>query len=213
MSELTLVQGSAEWLQARVGSLGASRIADAVAKTKFGWGASRANIMAELVAERLTGRPAETYVNDAMRRGTEKEPQARACYELFHDVTVEQVGLVRHARIPGTHASPDGLIGHDGALEIKCPNTATHLDTLLSETLADKYIKQIQWQLCCTGRAWCDFVSFDDRLPERMQMFVKRIPRDDVLIAQLEKDVADFVAELDAKVAALRNKFELKGAA
>src|SRR3990167_876627 len=141
-----LEQGSPEWLLARVGKVTASRVSDVVAKTKTGWGASRANYMAELIAERLTGAPAAQYVNAAMQWGTDTEPQARAAYEFFQDATVEQVGLVPHPTIPMSAASPDGLVGDDGMVEIKCPNTATHVDTLLSPVIPEKYTTQMQWQ-------------------------------------------------------------------
>lgn len=204
MSDLDLIQGSDAWLEARVGSLGASRIAEAVARTKTGWGASRANLMAEMVAERLTGTPADRFTNAAMQWGTEKEPEARAAYEFLTDVDVALVGIVRHPSIDGTHASPDGLVGEDGLVEIKAPNTATHIDTLLGQKVPEKYVTQMQWQMACTGRRWCDFASYDPRLPEAMRLFVKRVERDDALIATLEKDIAAFLAELAEKVTSLR---------
>lgn len=199
-----LVQGTEEWRLARCGSLGASRVADAIAKTKSGWGASRANLMAELIAERLTGVPAEGYTNAAMQWGTATEPQARAAYEWHTGHTVEEVGLIRHPSIQGTHASPDGLVGTDGLIEVKCPNTATALDTLLGGKVPERYQVQMAWQMrCCGNREWCDFVSFDPRLPERLRLFVKRVHRDDVMIARLEKDVTEFLNELSDKVSAL----------
>lgn len=204
MSDFDLIQGSDAWLEARVGSLGASRIAEAVARTKAGWGASRANLMAEMVAERLTGAPADRFTSAAMQWGTEKEPEARAAYEFLTDVDVALVGIVRHPSIEGTHASPDGLVGEDGLVEIKAPNTATHIETLLGQKVPEKYVTQMQWQMACTGRRWCDFASYDPRLPEAMRLFVKRVERDDALIATLEKDIAAFLAELEEKVASLR---------
>lgn len=194
-------QGTLEWRLARCGSLGASRVADALAKTRSGWGASRANLMAELIAERLTGVPAENYTNAAMQWGTVTEPDARAAYEFRQDVDVTLVGLVRHPMIRMTHASPDGLVGDDGLLEVKCPNTATHIETLLGASVSGKYVTQIQWQMACTGRAWCDFVSYDPRLPEEHRLFVKRIPRDEKMIGELEREVETFLAEVDHKLA------------
>lgn len=195
-----LIQGSAEWRQARCGSLGASRVADALAKTKSGWGASRVNLMAELIAERLTGIPADNYTNAAMQWGTATEPDARAAYEFRHDIDVGLVGIVRHPVIAMTHASPDGLVGEDGLIEIKCPSTATHIETLLGASVPGKYLTQIQWQLACTRRAWCDFVSYDPRLPEEHRLFVQRVPRDDKQIAELEREVETFLAEVDHKL-------------
>lgn len=200
-------QGSQEWLTARAGKVTASRIADLMAKTRTGWGASRANYMAELVAERLTGNVAEGFTNAAMQWGTEKEPEARAAYEFYRDATVEQVGFVLHPTIDLTGCSPDGLVGADGMVEIKCPNTATHLDTLLGEGIAEKYIKQMQWQMRCCERAWCDFVSYDPRLPARMQLFVQRVKRDNNLISEIEHETLIFLREIGEKVAALNSKF------
>lgn len=203
MDDAALIQGSEEWRLARVGSLGASRVADAIARTKSGWGASRKNLAAELVVERLTGVPAQSYTNDAMRWGTETEPQARDAYCFYRDVDVMEVGLIRHPYIKGTHASPDGLVGDDGLLEIKCPSSATHIETLLTKSIADKYVVQMQWQLACTGRAWCDFVSFDPRMPEDLRLFVRRVERDDKRIAELEALVREFLREVDDTLAAL----------
>lgn len=207
-----LEQGSDAWRAARCGSLGASRIADATAKTKTGWGASRANLMAELIAERMTGVPYETYTNAAMQWGTRTEPEAHAAYEFMFDASVAQVGIVPHPSIAWTHCSPDGLIGDAGMIEIKCPNTATHLDTLLGAEIDGKYIKQVQWQMACCERSWVDWVSYDPRLPENMRLFVKRTHRDDAMIAALEKDVIAFLAELDARVAVLNEKYGRKAA-
>jgi putative phage-type endonuclease len=199
----TLIQGSAEWLQARVGKVTASRVADVCAKTKTGWGASRKNYMAELVAERLTGVPAQQYVNQAMQWGTDTEPQARAAYEFFSDATVREVGFIPHPSIPDSGASPDGEVADDGLLEIKCPNTATHIETVLGGCVPDKYVMQMQWQMACTGRQWCDFVSFDPRLPEGVNLFIRRIKRDDKAIAHIEEAVREFLTELDATVKTL----------
>ena len=202
-----MIQGSQEWLEARLGKVTASRVADVVAKTKSGWGASRANYMAELIAERLTGAPAERFTNAAMQWGTETEPEARAAYAFHVDADVEEVGFVPHPRIPMTGASPDGLVGTAGLLELKCPNTSTHLDTLLGDAIPAKYVTQMQWQMACTGRLWCDFASYDPRLPQEMRLFVRRVERDTVLIASLENDVQSFLAELDGKLAALKVRF------
>jgi len=200
-------QGSEEWKLARCGSVGASQIADLMARTKSGPSASRANLMAQLLCERLTGAPTEGFTSEAMRWGTETEPQARAAYEFTTDAEVQQVALVPHPSITGSHASPDGLVGDDGLLEIKCPSTATHVETLLGEAVAGKYLLQMQWQMACTGRKWCDFVSFDPRLPADMQLFVQRIPRDDAKIAEIEGEVRTFLGELASKIAALETRF------
>lgn len=208
-----IIQGSPEWHALRLGKVTASRVADVIARTKTGWGASRANYMAELIAERLTGETAEKFTNAAMQWGTEHEPDARIAYEFRADVEVIQVGFVEHPTIPMTGASPDGEVGADGLVEIKCPNTATHLDTLLSGTVPAKYVTQMQWQMACTGRLWCDFVSYDPRLPESMRVFVSRVARDNAFITETEKEVALFLAELADKLAQLRARYERREAA
>ena len=150
MSTIEIVQGSPEWFAARLGRVTASRVADVVARTKSGWGASRANYAAQLVAERLTKTVAETFTNAAMQHGTEQEPVARAAYEFYRDADVTEVGFVVHPRIAMSGASPDGLVGADGLVEIKCPNTATHIETLLGGAVPAKYLCQVQWQMACT---------------------------------------------------------------
>ena len=167
-------QGTAEWHAARCGKVTASRIADVIAKTKSGPSASRGNYMAELVCERLTGVPQDSYKSPAMEWGTNNEPLARLAYESAGGVLVTEVGFVSHPTIIDAGASPDGLVGDDGLLEIKCPNTATHIDTLLSGKVPERYNTQMQWQMACTNRQWCDYVSFDPRLPESMQLFITR---------------------------------------
>jgi len=205
-------QGSPEWFAARLGKVTASRVADVIAKTKSGPAASRANYAAQLIAERLTGTCEPSFTNAAMQWGTEKEPEARAAYVFRTDCDVVEVATVDHARIPMTSASPDGLVGDDGMLEIKCPNTATHLDTLQSESVPGKYVTQMQWQMACTGRQWCDFASYDPRLPESMRLFVKRVPRDDAMIAELESEVSAFLAEIETRVADLKARYEKEAA-
>lgn len=196
-----------EWRLVRCGKVTASRIADLMARTKSGYSASRVNYMAELLTERLTGRPVEGYTNAAMEWGTNQEASARVAYEIAQNVMVEEVGFIPHPLIADTGASPDGLVGDLGLIEIKSPNTATHLDTLLNESVSDKYVKQMNWQMACTGRHWCDFVSFDPRLPPKMQLFVKRFDRDAGLMSDMESEVKSFLKELDTKVAHLRQRY------
>jgi putative phage-type endonuclease len=208
-----IIQGSPEWHALRCGKVTASRVADVMAKTTKGWGASRINYAAELIAERLTGTAAEGFTNAAMQWGTDQEPNARMAYEFMQDVTVEQVAFVVHPLIEDAGASPDGLVGESGLVEIKCPNTATHIDTLIRQEIPSKYITQMMWQMACTGRQWCDFVSYDPRLPESMQLFVKRVERDNALIDELETAVAVFLdTEVFAKVGALRKIYEQEAA-
>lgn len=199
-----MIQGSPEWKAARCGKVTASRVADLMAKTKTGWGASRGNYMAELIAERLTGVAAEGFTNAAMQWGTATEPLARDAYSFRQDVDVGEVGFVDHFAIPMTGASPDGLVGDLGLIEIKCPNTATHIETLISQTIPGKYETQMLWQMACTDTAWCDFVSFDPRMPADLQLFVKRFHADSARITELETEVKAFLTELDAKVEQLR---------
>jgi putative phage-type endonuclease len=201
-------QRSPEWFAARCGKATASKIADIIARTSRGWGASRANYAATLVCERLTGAPAESFSNAAMQWGTDTEPQARNAYCFRHDTDVAECGFYDHPKIAMSGASPDGLIGLDGLVEIKCPNSATHIQTLLGGTVPEKYRTQMLWQMACTDRSWCDFVSYDPRLPESMRLFVQRVDRDDDAIAGLEAHVVDFLGEVDATVAELRAKYE-----
>jgi putative phage-type endonuclease len=196
-------QGTEEWFAARLGRVTASKVQDIVARTKTGYAASRDNYLAQLVCERLTGKGAESFSTPAMAHGTETEPLARAAYEMANSVLVDEVGFVPHPSIIMAGASPDGLVGDDGLLEIKCPNTATHIETLLSQTVPGKYNTQMQFQMACTDRSWCDFVSFDNRLPQELQMFVKRVPRDNMYIRLMEEEIIKFLNELDIKIAQL----------
>lgn len=199
-----LEQGSDEWKALRLGKATASRMADICARTKTGWGASRANYAAQLIAERLTGVVAESYTNAAMEWGTATEAEARSVYSMFHGVTVDLVDFVPHETIEMSGASPDGLVGTDGLVEIKCPSTATQIETLLKGAVPEKYILQMHWQMACTGRRWCDFVSYDPRMPENLRLFVKRIERDALLIMDLEDKVREFLAEVHAKTVTLQ---------
>ena len=197
-------QRTEAWHTARLGKVTASRVADVIAKTKTGYGASRANLMADLICERLTGQPASTFTNAHMEWGTEQEPHARAAYSARTGELVEEVGFIDHPRIANSGASPDGLVGDDGLVEFKCPATSTMLDTLLVQAVPTKYIAQIQFQMACTGRKWCDFCSYDPRLPEHLRMFVKRVERDDDYIKMLEGEVTVFLAELEEKLSKLQ---------
>lgn len=194
-------QGTTEWKASRVGKVTASRVADLIAKTKKGtWSASRENYMIELIAERLTGRPTDFYISPEMRWGTETEPEARRSYEFYHDVQIELVGFVDHPAIPHSGASPDGLVGEHGMVEFKCPTTTTHVNTIESDAIPEDHVTQMLWQMACKGRQWCDFVSYDPRLPEAMRMFVRRLYRDEARISELTKMVTDFLAEIDERI-------------
>ena len=207
-----IVQRSEEWRQLKLGKVGASRVADIVARTKSGYSASRENYLTELLLERITGFPADRFQSDAMRYGTEMEPLARAAYSFDFDVEVEQIAFATHPSIEMAGASPDGLVGKLGLVEIKVPQPATHLDTLLSEKVPEKYIIQMNWQMCCTEREFCDFVSYNPSFPPAAKMFVKRIPRDDAMISHLEGEVRAFLADLDKKLEELNRVMERRAA-
>jgi putative phage-type endonuclease len=206
--ETEIIQGSNDWFQIRMGKVTASRVADVIAKTKTGYSTSRDNYMAQLVVERLTFTKQESYTNAAMQWGTDTEPFARAAYEATQGVMVEEVGFVRHPTIEWAGASPDGLVGDDGCIEIKCPNTLTMIETLLSQKVPGKYFTQMQFQMACTGRKWCDYVVFDPRMPEKAQLFVKRVDRDDTYIAEIEAEIIKFLAEVNSQVNQLNQYIE-----
>jgi putative phage-type endonuclease len=196
-------QRTPDWEAARLGKATASRIADVIASTKSGYAASRANYAAQLICERLTGIKAEAFESAAMRWGQEKEAEALEVYAFEEDAEITQVGFLDHPSIDMSGASPDGLVGDDGLVEIKCPLTATHIETLLGQAPPGRYLSQMQWQMAVTGRRWCDFVSYDPRLPLDMRLFVRRIARDDRRIAELESEVGTFLAEIDAVIGKL----------
>lgn len=165
--------------------------------------------MAELIVARLTGKSVETYQSAEMRYGIEEEPNAVAAYEFMYDVEAQKCSFIKHPTIEFSGASPDRLIGTSGLLEIKCPNTATHIDTLLNGTVDRAYILQMQWQLAVTQRDWCDFASYDGRLPPAMHLYVKRFYRDERLISELTVSVKEFIEELNEKTLALQAKYNL----
>ena len=205
-------QQTPEWFAQRAGKVTASRVADVMAKVKSGEAAGRANYRAQLVAERLTGTAAESYSNTAMQWGTDTEPYARMAYEAATGNLVLETGFVLHPDIGFSGASPDGLIGNDGLVEIKCPNTATHIDYLLAATVPEKYKPQMAWQMACTGREWCDFISYDPRLPEDLRLFTVRYKREEDYIEELEAAVVQFLKEVDETVLQL-TEIQLRKAA
>lgn len=198
-------QGSDDWFAQRIGKVTASRLNDVMATLKSGGeAATRKNYRAQLIAERLTGTKADSFTNTAMQWGTDNEPIARANYEILMGADVDQIGFVDHPVIGMTGASPDGLIGVAGLIEIKCPNTATHIEYLLSGVVPPDYHNQMLWQMECTSRWWCDFVSFDPRMPEDMQLFVVRFNRDEDRLNELRSGVIKFLAETDDVMARLQ---------
>lgn len=189
-------QGTSEWLQLRLGKVTASRVADIMAKTKTGPSASRNNYLIELALQRVTGTVEQGYTNDAMAWGTATEPQARVAYEVKTGNFVDQIAFVEHDIIEWFGCSPDGLINNDGLIEIKCPNSATHWATIKDNKPPNKYVIQMQTQMACTNRQWCDFVSFAPRMPERSQLFVCRVERDQAMIDEIETEVMQFLIEV-----------------
>tara|TARA_R110000803_G_scaffold51844_13_gene106916 strand:- start:603 stop:1220 length:618 start_codon:yes stop_codon:yes gene_type:complete len=190
-------QGSPEWFAARLGRVTASRVADVMVKTKSGYGAGRANYMMELLCQRLTGNREEGFTNAAMQRGTDLEPIARGRYEIENDILVDEIGIVNHPTIENFAASPDGLVGKDGLVEIKCPNTNTHIAFLQSGKIKSNYQTQMTVQMLCTERNWCDFVSFDDRLPEHLQYRCVRFELDADRAKEITTEVEIFLKELN----------------
>lgn len=199
-------QGTAEWHECRRGKVTASRVADILAKTKTGPSTSRQNYLIELAIQRVTGVIEPSYINDAMQWGIDNEAQARVAYEIQSGNFVDQVGFVDHPTIAGFGASPDGLVDSMGLVEIKCRNSANHWAVIKSNKIPNQYFIQIQAQLSCTGRQWGDYVGFDPRMPERSQLFAKRIPRDDAFIATMEAEVKQFLNEVEVEVNLMKGK-------
>ena len=197
-------QRTEEWFAQRLGKVTASRVADVIAKTKTGASASRDNYATQLILERLTNKQAEFYSNAAMQWGTETEPMARQAYELKRGVFVDEVGFIDHPTIEMSGASPDGLVGKNGLVEIKCPESKTHMEYLLNGKAPAKYIPQMMWQMACTGREWCDFVSFDPRFPENLQILVVKVEYDPTYVKMLELEITQFLDDVSKKVKILR---------
>ena len=198
-------QRTEEWFAARLGKVTASRVADVIAKTKSGYSASRDNYMAQLICERLTGQQGESFTNSAIQWGVANEALAISAYENATNVLVEAVGFVDHPTIAMSGASPDGLVADNIICEVKCPQTNTQIETLLADKVPTKYLPQIQWQLRCCERQWADFISYDPRLPQDLQLFVKRVEFNQTYVAMLEEEVINFLEELEIKVAKLTN--------
>ena len=202
-------QRSEEWFEARRGKVTASRIWDMLKTIRNGsWAASRRNYAAQLVTERLTGKTHDRfYSNEHMEWGKDQEPAARDAYVKHTGFKIEEVGMIDHPRIAHAGASPDGLVGKDGLIEIKCLLPANHLELLLNEEINEQYYYQMLWQMACTGRSWCDFVSYDPSQPENMQLFIKRLERDEKEIRHLENEVELFLNEVADTVEKLQKKF------
>jgi putative phage-type endonuclease len=202
-------QQTEQWFTDRLGKVTASRLADVLAKTKTGYSASRANYMTQLVLERITKTRAESYSNAAMEWGVTQEPFARAAYEAHTGQMVEEVGFIQHPDIEDAGASPDGLVGDDGMVEIKCPSSSTALECWLihaqgGNPVDAKYYAQMQWQMRCADRSWVDYVVFDPRMPVKAQLFIYRVQRNAEFLKIAEDEVITFLTEVDIKVAALK---------
>jgi putative phage-type endonuclease len=193
-------QGTPEWHQLRLGKVTASRVADILAKTKTGPSASRNNYLIELALQRVTKTIEESYTNDAMAWGVQNEGSARVAYEVSTGNFVDQIAFVNHPTITGFGCSPDGLVGNDGLIEIKCPNSATHWGYIKTNEPPQKYIIQMQAQMAVTGAKWCDFVSFDPRMPEKSQLLIVHIPRDPEFILYMEAEINQFLSEVEVEV-------------
>jgi putative phage-type endonuclease len=199
-------QRTDEWFQQRLGKVTASNLHKVLAKTKTGYGADRGHYMTQLVLERITGNRADGYTSAAIQWGIEQEQFARAAYEAYRGVLVEEVGFIPHPTIAMAGASPDGLV-EGGMVEIKCPESKTFLEVILSNNpVESKYFAQMQWQMRCADRPWCDYVVFDPRFPPKAQLFIARVNRDDRWIEEAETEVKKFLAEVDEKVQALKQK-------
>ena len=194
-------QKSDEWYQARLGKVTASRVASVLAKKDS---STRADYLTDLVLERLTGNPTEMFVSSAMQWGTDTEPQARMAYEAHTNNLVDEVGFIDHPTIVNFGCSPDGVVGEEGLIEIKCMSSKNAIETLIAGKAPTKYIPQMQTQMAVMNRQWCDFVSFDPRLPEELQLFVIRVNRDDEYIAKLEEEVTAFLEEVESTVTKLK---------
>ena len=191
-------QGSPEWFQQRIGCCTASRVNDAIRKLKNGkYSAERERYCLEVVMERLTNLTAPHYVTEAMEWGIEQEPVARAAYEHITDCMVDEGQYAMHDRIKWFGASSDGLVGDDGCLEIKCPTSMTHLQWIIDGCVPDEHIYQMKAAMSCYNRKWCDFVSFDPRMPKELRLFIRRLERDEPMILEMEQEVEKFLAEVD----------------
>ena len=202
-------QRSDEWFEARCGSLGASKIGVALSRLKRSGDRTAAAVdyLYELAAERITGVPAKR--SNPMYWGRDHEDEARASYAFLTNLPVIKIGLIPHPAIANAHASPDSLVGDEGGLELKCPTSATHLRTLLDDVVPEDHLPQLHWAMACSGRQWWDFVSYDPRFPSDMQLFVKRVLRDEAAIATLEAEARLFIGEVNAKLDDLYERYPI----
>ena len=201
---MTILQRSEDWHADRCGKVTASRVKDISAKPKTGKAYNALTLT--ILTERLTGVQEETPTTGPMQWGIDQEVHAITAYENETGNFVVGTGLVDHPAIKMSGASPDGLVDQDGQLEVKCPNSQTHLNTVLTKEVPGEYIPQITWQLACTRRKWCDFVSYDPRLSEYLQLVIIRVFAKDLDIAGIEQSVIKFNQKIDQIVAELNPK-------
>tara|TARA_R110000868_G_scaffold147104_2_gene368283 strand:- start:1916 stop:2527 length:612 start_codon:yes stop_codon:yes gene_type:complete len=199
-------QRSPEWFASRLGKVTASMVTTVASKS-----VARKKYLNQLITERLTGRAVPVYVNQAMQHGMDYEDEARDLYinyvGLLKDVDVREEGFVNHPTISMAGASPDGLIGDIGLIEIKCPQLLTHTEVLATQDINIKYQHQMQWQLACMPeRKWCDFVSYHPDFPDEHKLLILRVDRDDELINSLEVEVKKFLNEVDEALNFINNK-------
>ena len=199
MSNEELIQGSEEWFASRVGKITASRLGDIMKKTRYGESTYKAKVRLELAIERITGKSASSVVmNQAMRDGVEREPDARKLFEAVTGKEVAEVGSFDHPTIVNTSASPDGLIrGENSCLEIKCPLATTHAKNLMSDTMPKNYIYQVQHQIQCTESDFAYFASYHPDFPKDLRLKIVKVERDDEVINSLNTAIRQFDIEIE----------------
>lgn len=197
-------QRTDEWFKARLGKVTASKISDVLAKIRTGEAAVRRNYKMQLATERLTGQKTDSYINQAMQDGIDREDTAREIFEIVRDIKVDQVGFIDHPTIKMAGASPDGLLPDNGVLEIKCPVETTHTTNLLERKLPSRYVSQVQWQMACTGAEYANFVSYNPNFEPKLQLIYLDVERDDEYIEMLEEEVSTFLTEVDDIINILR---------
>ena len=206
MSNEELIQGSPEWFKARLGKISGSRLGDVMRKTKWGESTYKERLRIELAIERITGKSASNVVmNQAMRDGVEREPDARALFEAITGKEVKEVGSFDHPTIANTSSSPDGLIvGEEAVLEIKCPMASTHARNLMSETMPKNYVYQVQWEIACTESDYAYFASYHPDFPKELRLKWVRVERDDSVIESLSKEIRDFDVSIEDMIVKIK---------
>ena len=206
MSNEELIQGSEDWFKVRMGKITASRLSDLMRKTKYGESTYKTRLRMELAIERITGKSTNTFMNQAMHDGVEREPDARTLFEAATQKEVALCGSFNHPTIPNTSASPDGLIrGENATLELKCPTHVTHARNILSDTMDARYQHQVQWQICCTESDFAYFASYHPDFPPALRLKWVRVEKDDSIIKSLEEAVSQFDIEIEDLIIKIQN--------